>query len=57
MYIRVPLYQYFNNFVKIPKVVPYNTMPVPKLAWKELTNDEKEWKAKLFPEKLEDEVV
>ena len=57
MYIKVPLYQYFNSFVKIHKVIQYNTMPVPKLAWKELTNDEKEWKAKLFPEKLEDEVV
>ena len=32
-------------------------MPVPKLAWKELTNEEKEWKAKSFPEKLEAEAV
>ena len=32
-------------------------MPVPQLAWKELTNEEREWKAKSFPEKLEAEAV
>ena len=40
MYIKVPLYQYFNSFVKIHKIIQYNTMPVPKLAWKELTGVE-----------------
>ena len=32
-------------------------MPVPELAWKELTEEEKEWKAKFFVDKPKAEVV